>query len=189
MAIDHLAAQVRLVQRAAGLQLHVQAAVHLLDRAGRAQERLQQLQVEVPGQVARDRLAVQPPGDDQIAAVGLEVRLVEHDALAVDADVQRARRLDPHALDGRLAVRALDGARHRQPQLGQQEVQRQRARRIDVGADAPADDAARVAELDQLGRERLDLDAPEVDLGVNDRAPWGASAACASTSKRSNSRP
>ena len=32
--------------------------------------------------------------------------------------------------------------------------------------DAAADDAARVAERDQLGRERLDLDAAEVDLGV-----------------------
>ena len=75
----HLAAQVGLVQRAARLQLDAQVAVQPLDRAGGAQERLQQLQVQVPGQIARDRLAVQPPGDDQIAAVGLEVRLVEHD--------------------------------------------------------------------------------------------------------------
>ena len=88
------------------------------------------------------------------------------------ADVQRARRLDAHALDGRLAVRALDGARHRQPQLGQQHVQRQRPRRIDVDRDAPADDAARVAERDQLGRERLDLHVAEVELGVHG-GPFG----------------
>ena len=49
----HLPPQVRLVQRAARLQLDAQAAVELLDRAGGAQERLHQLQVEVPGEIAR----------------------------------------------------------------------------------------------------------------------------------------
>ena len=61
----HLAAHVGLVQRAARLQLDAQIAGDPLEGHGGAEERLQQLQIQVARQVARDRLVVQPPGDDR----------------------------------------------------------------------------------------------------------------------------
>ena len=83
----HLAAQLGLVHRSAGLELDAQVAGQALQRAGGAQERLHQLQVQVPGQHAGDALAVHAPLDDQVAALGLQVGLVEHDAVAAHADV------------------------------------------------------------------------------------------------------
>jgi hypothetical protein len=119
----HLAAQLGLVHRAARIELHA-AGRPTGARAGWPRPGTAAPAPGPGGRTAgRDALAVQAPLDDQVAAVGLEVRLVEHDAVAAHADVQRAGRLDADAADGDLAVRPFDGARHRQPQLGQQHVQ------------------------------------------------------------------
>ena len=168
----HLAAQVGLVQRAARLQLDAQIAGHPLERAAAPRNGCSSSRSRWPDRLPEIALPSSRPATTRSPPSVLKCASSSTIRVAVDADVQRARRLDAHALDGGLAVRALDGAGDRQPQLGQQDVQRQRPRRVDVDGDAAADDAARVAERHQLGRERLDLDAAEVDLGV-DRRPLG----------------
>ena len=94
--------------------------------------------------------------DAQIAAVGRELRLVEDDAVAVDVNVQRARRLDAHALERGLAVRPFDGrARSTATARASRTSTRGRLPGIEVDGDAAGGDAAPVAQRRQLGRERL----------------------------------
>ena len=167
----HLAAEIGTVERPSGRQLGAQIAAQPLD-GRRAQKRLEQLQVEVTGERPGDGPPVEPPFDPQIAAVGAEVRLVERDVLAGDVDVHRAGGLDPDPLQRRLAVGTIDGAGDRQPQLGQEDVERQRLPRLEIDGHPPAGDAPAVAERDQLGGQRVQLEAAEGDAAM-DAGPLG----------------
>ena len=164
----HLAPEIGAVERAAGGQLGAQIAAQPIDGDG-SQEGLQQLEIEVAGERAGDGAPVEPPFDPQVAAVGGEVRLVERDVIAGDVDVHRARGLDPDPLQRRLAVGTVDGAGDRQPELGQEDVERQRLPRLEIDRHPPAGDAPAVAEGDQLGRQRVELESAEGDAAMNAR--------------------
>ncbi len=129
--VDHVdrAVQERLVERARRAELDLEIARQLVDR--RAQQRLQQLEVEVAADLAGElpRVAVEPAVRAQVAAVGGQQDVVEIDALAAHGDVDRLGGGDAHALHGGLAVGPLDRARDRQRQLLQQQVDRQRLAR------------------------------------------------------------
>ena len=164
----HLAAEIGPIERPAGRELGAQIAAQPIDGGG-AQEWLEQLEIEVAGERAGDGAPVEPPFDPQVAAVGGEVRLVERDVIAGEVDVDRARRLDPDPLHRRLAVRAVDRAGDREPQLGQEDVERQRLPGLKIDGHPPAGDAPPVAEGDQLGRQRVELQAAEGDAAMNAR--------------------
>src|SRR6185312_4978087 len=159
------------IERAARGELGAQIAPQALDGAA-AEKGLEELEIEVPGQGAREGPAVEPPFDAQVAAVGGEVRLVERDVIAGDVDVDRAGRLDAHPLHGGLAVGTVDGAGDREPELGEQHVERQRLAGIEIDGHAPAGHAAPVAERDQLGGQRVQLEAAEGDAPVH-AGPFG----------------
>ena len=102
----HLPAQVRLVQRAARLDARRAGRREPLERAGGAQERLQQLQVEVPGAGSPEiALPSSRPGDLRSPPSVVKCASSRTTRSPLHADVQRARRLDAHPLHGRLAVR------------------------------------------------------------------------------------
>ncbi len=110
---------------------------------------------------------VEAPLDAKVAAVGREPRLVEDDVVAVDVNVQRARRLDAHALERGLAVRSLDGTGDGQPQLGQEDVDGGRLPGVEVDGHPAGRDPAPVAQRRQLGGQHVQLQAPKRDASVH----------------------
>ena len=136
---------------------------------GGAQEGLQQLEIEVTGQRPRDGASVEPPRDPQIAAVGGEVRFVEHDVLAGDVDVHRARRLDRTRCMvvspfGPSTARAIDSH-----SSGKRTSSARGCPGSKSTATRPLATPRAVAEGDQLGGQRLELEPPEVDAAVDAR--------------------
>ena len=185
----HLAAQVGLVQRAARLQLDAQIAGQPLERAGGAEERLQQLEVQVARQAARDRLAVQPPGDDQIAAVGLEVRLVEHRSrspltLTCSGRAASTRTrwtvVSPFAPSTARATDSHSSGSSTSSASGRAGSMSTVTRPLTMPRASP--NATSSGASASISTRRKSISACTV-------GPLGVSAACASTSKRSNSRP